>query len=84
MAWNAVEPDKNGKYGKTQVNAMIRYYQENFAFDEDSLEAKVKVVAAMLEEEKSLLADAAQKRRELVDKTIATIQSLDDDTAIEL
>ena len=84
LAWNAVEPDKNGKYGKTQVNAMIRYYQENFAFDEDSLEAKVKVVAAMLEEEKSLLADAAQKRRELVDKTIATIQSLDDDTAIEL
>lgn len=84
LAWDAVEPDKNGKYGKTQVNAMIRYYQENFAFDEDSLEAKVKVVAAMLEEEKSLLADAAQKRRELVDKTIATIQSLDDDTAIEL
>ena len=79
-----MEPDKNGKYGKTQVNAMIRYYQENFAFDEDSLEAKVKVVAAMLEEERSLLADAAQKRRELVDKTIATIQSLDDDTAIEL
>lgn len=84
LAWNAVEPDKNGKYGKTQVNAMIRYYQENFAFDKDSLEAKVKVVAAMLEEEKNLLADAAQKRRELVDKTIATIQSLDDETAIEL
>ena len=38
----------------------------------------------MLEEEKNLLADAAQKRRELVDKTIATIQALDDETAIEL
>lgn len=84
LAWNAVEPDKNGKYGKTQVNAMIRYYLENFAFDEDSLEAKVKVVAAMLEEEKSLFADTAQKRRELEDKTIATIQALDDETAIEL
>ena len=84
LAWDAVEPDKNGKYGKTQVNAMIRYYQENFSFDEDSLEAKVKVVAAMLEEEKSLFADAAQKRRELVDKTITTIQALDDETAIEL
>jgi len=84
LAWDTVEPDKNGKYGKTQVNAMIRYYQENFAFDEESLEAKVKVVAAMLEEEKSLIADAAQKRRELVDKTIATIQALDDETAIEL
>lgn len=84
LAWDAVEPDKNGKYGKTQVNAMIRYYQENFTFDEDSLEAKVKVVAAMLEEEKSLFADAAQKRRELIDKTITTIQALDDETAIEL
>lgn len=84
LAWDAVEPDKSGNYGKTQINALIRYYQENFAFGEDSLEAKVKVVAAMLDEEKKLGVDTAEKRRELVDKTIVTIQSLDDKTAIEL
>lgn len=55
LAWDAVEPDKSGTYGKSQINALIRYYQEHFAFDEDSYEAKMKVVDAMLTEEKGFI-----------------------------
>ena len=84
IAWDAVQPDKSGSYGKTQVNALIRHYQESYRFDDDSLEAKVKRVAAMLEEEKQLSSDVAEMRKELIDKTIETIQTLDNDIAIEL
>ena len=84
IAWDAVQPDKSGSYGKTQVNALIRHYQESYRFDDDSLEAKVKRVAAMLEEEKQLSCDVAEMRKVLIDKTIETIQTLDNDVAIEL
>lgn len=84
IEWDAVQPDKNGNFGKTQVNALIRYYQDKFVFDEESLEAKVKKVAVMLEEEKQLNADISAKRKELTDKTIETIKTLDDTTAVEL
>lgn len=84
LDWGAVQPDKSGNYGKTQINALIRHYQDQFAFDEDSLEAKIKTVAAMLEEEKQLNADVDAKRKELTEQTIETIKALDDSTAVEL
>ena len=54
LPWGDIEPDKNGTYGKTQINKMIAYLQNQYEFPADSYEAKVKEVFALQQEEKQL------------------------------
>lgn len=82
--WNSVEKDKNGGYGRTQINALIRDLQMQYPFSEDSYEARIKEVALLIEEEKQLGIDVKAKKNELTEKTIETIHNLGDETAIEL
>jgi len=82
--WEVVPKDKSGSYGKTQINSLIRFYQENYYFELDSYESKIKRVANWLEEEKQLIEDLKNRRYELITKTISTINNLDDETAVEL
>lgn len=82
--WEIVPKDKSSSYGKTQINSLIRFYQENYYFEKDSYESKIKRVAIWLEEEKHLLEELKNRRQDLINKTIDTINNLDDETAIEL
>lgn len=84
IAWDSVEPDKSGVYGKTQINALIRNLQMEFLLSEDSYEAKVKEVASLIEEEKKIKEELKVRERLLIDATISAIKELTDEEAVDL
>ncbi|WP_302979084.1 type I restriction-modification system subunit M [Paraprevotella clara] len=84
IAWESVEPDKLGVYGKTQINVLIRKLQMDFLLEEDSYEAKIKEVASLIEEEKKIKEELKVCERQLIDATIFAIQGLTDEAAVDL
>ena len=84
IAWESVEPDKLGVYGKTQINVLIRKLQMDFLLEEDSYEAKINEVASLIEEEKKIKEELKVCERQLIDATIFAIQGLTDEAAVDL
>lgn len=84
IAWDSVEPDKSGVYGKTQINVLIRKLQMDFLLVEDSYEAKVKEVALLIEEEKNIKEELKVCEKQLIDNTISAIKELTDEAAVDL
>ena len=82
IAWESVEPDKLGVYGKTQINVLIRKLQMDFLLEEDSYEAKIKEVASLIEEEKKIKEELKVCERQLIDATIFAIQGLTDEAEV--
>ena len=84
IAWESVEPDKSGVYGKTQINALIRKLQIDFLLEEDSYEIKIKEVASLIEEEKKVKEELKVCEKQLIDATISAIKGLTDEAAVDL
>lgn len=84
IAWESVEPDKSGVYGKTQINILIRKLQMDFLLEEDSYEAKVKEVASLIEEEKDIKDELKVCEKQLINATIDAIKGLTDEAAVDL
>ncbi|MCM1078256.1 MAG: type I restriction-modification system subunit M [Bacteroidales bacterium] len=84
IAWESVEPDKSGVYGKKQINTLIRKLQMDFLLEEDCYEAKIKEVASLIEEEKNRKEELKVCEKQLIDATISTIKGLTDEAAVDL
>ena len=84
IPWTRVEPDKSGKYGKTQANALIKILQTDFTFPEDTYEARVTEASSLLAEQKNLKEALGIAKTQLVEHTIKTIKSLSDDEATDI
>lgn len=84
LPWNVVDTDKNGSYGKGQINKIIRYLQELHTFPEDSYEAKMKQVNELIEQEAQIKKDLTDSRNAIEIHTIETINALTDEAATDL
>ena len=82
--WSAMSANKDGTYGKPAVNARILQLQMSFEFPEDSLEAKMKQVMLLMEEESELKRTLKEQQVELEDLTIETIKNLEEEDALHL
>ncbi|MDO5037331.1 MAG: type I restriction-modification system subunit M [Tissierellia bacterium] len=82
--WDLMEKGKSGNYTKTEINKRIAKIQQTFDFEEDSLEHKLQKVVFLIEEESTLKSDLKTKKEELHLKTKDLIESLDEDTSLDL
>ena len=81
--WSAIE-GSGGMYAKGKVNDRIKHLQANHVFTEDSFEAKMIRVAALMEEEKDVKKDVKAMALRLHELTKNTIENLTDEQVIEL
>lgn len=84
VTWSAMVSNKDGTYGKTAVNSRILQLQMEFEFPEESLEAKMKRVMLLMEEESELKKVIKAQKIELEAATIETIKNLDEEDALRL
>lgn len=84
VAWSAMVSNKDGTYGKPAVNSRILQLQMEFEFPEESLEAKMKRVMLLMEEESELKKVIKAQKIELEAATIETIKNLDEEDALRL
>lgn len=82
--WNTMAANKDGTFGKPAVNARILQLQMEFEFPEESLEAKMKRVMLLMEEESELKKVIKAQKIELEAATIETIKNLDEEDALRL
>lgn len=77
VAWSAMVSNKDGTIGKPAVNSRILQLQMEFEFPEESLEAKMKRVMLLMEEESELKKVIKAQKIELEAATIETIKNID-------
>lgn len=82
--WDAMTSNKDGTYGKPAVNARILQLQMHFEFSEESLEAKMKQVMLLMDEEGELKRTLKAQQAELEAATIETIKNLEEEDALHL
>lgn len=76
--------NKDGTFGKPVVNARILQLQMDYEFPKESLEAKMKRVMLLMEEESELKKVIKAQKIELEAATIETIKNLDEEDALRL
>ncbi len=84
LPWNKVETDKNGGYGKTQINHLLAILQDEYVFAADTYAAKIKEVNALLNEEKRLSDEIKDLRAALLERTRECITTVSTDDATHL
>jgi type I restriction enzyme M protein len=84
VAWNEMNPNKDGTYGKPAINGRISKLQMEYEFSEDSFEAKMKQILMLIQEEAQIKRDLKNKKDELHLKTKETIENMDEETALKL
>jgi len=84
VAWNTMTANKDGTFGKPAVNSRILQLQMNFEFPEESLEAKMKKVMLLMDEESELKKTVKVKKAQLEAATIETINNLGEESALHL
>lgn len=82
--WSVMSANKDGTYGKPAVNARILQLQMNYEFPDESLEAKMKQVMLLMEEESELKKALKTQEAELEAATIETIENLEEPEALHL
>jgi type I restriction system adenine methylase (hsdM) len=82
--WNTMEKGASGNYTKTEINKRVTKIQQTFKFEEDSLENKLQRVVLLIEEESLLKSNLKNKKEELHIKTKELIESLDEETSLNL
>lgn len=82
--WSTMSANKDGTYGKAAINARILQVQMEFEFQEDSLDAKMKQVMLLMDEESELKKTVKGQKAELEIETIDTIENLDEEDALRL
>ena len=81
--WASVE-GSGGVYAKGKINDRIKHLQANHVFAEESFEAKMIRVSALMEEEKDVKKDVKAMALRLHELTKTTIENLTDEQVIEL
>lgn len=82
--WNTMAANKDGTFGRPAVNARILQLQMDYEFTEESLEAKMKQVMLLMDEESDLKKKLKNQKVELENETIDKIKSLEEDEALYL
>lgn len=82
--WNTMEKGASGNYTKTEINKRVTKIQQTFKFEEDSLENKLQRAVLLIEEESLLKSNLKNKKEELHIKTKELIESLDEETSLNL
>lgn len=82
--WSIMSANKDGTFGKPAVNARILQLQMGFEFPEESLEAKMKQVMLLMDEESELKKTVKNQKAELEKVTIETIETLEEEDALHL
>jgi len=78
VTWSNIEPNKDGTFAKTKVNAYLRELQSNYKFPKESFAAKLVLVSDLMAEEKELKIQLKKDSAELHMKTKETIENLSD------
>ncbi|WP_144512290.1 type I restriction-modification system subunit M [Bacillus sp. FJAT-22090] len=76
VTWSEIEPNKDGTFTKTKVNAYLKELQSNYNFPEELFEAKLIQVSDLMAEEKALKSQVKKDSAELHMKTKETIENL--------
>lgn len=84
VAWDEMNANKDGTYGKPVINSRIAQLQMEYDFPENSFEAKMKQVHMLMDEETQNKRELRIKKDELHLKTKETIENMDEDTALRL
>lgn len=84
VAWDEMNANKDGTYGKPAINSRIAQLQMEYDFPENSFEAKMKQVLMLMDEETQIKRELRIKKDELHLKTKDTIEHMDEDTALRL
>ncbi len=84
IAWESMSANKNGTYGKAEINKYITALKSKTSFEEGTYEYIVVRVNALIAEEKELKKSVKEKADKLHLKTKETIENLSDEQVIEL
>lgn len=84
IAWESMSANKNGTYGKAELNKYITALKSKMSFEEGSYEYIVVRANALIAEEKELKKAVKEKAAQLHLKTKETIEGLSDEQVIEL
>ncbi|WP_432776068.1 type I restriction-modification system subunit M [Brevibacillus gelatini] len=84
VVWSNMEANKDGTYGKPEVNAYLEKLQSAIEFPEESFEAKIVKVSKLMTEEKEVKSQVKADAAALHMKTKETIESLSDEQALKL
>lgn len=84
IAWESMSANKNGTYGKAELNKYITALKSKMSFEEGSYEYIVVRANALIAEEKELKKAVKEKAAQLHLKTKDTIEGLSDEQVIEL
>ena len=82
--WDSVPRTAKGEINATQISSYITTLQKQVELPTDSYEQLVVEAFDLTEEEKELKKEIKALTEELIANTIQTIESIDDDTALEL
>ena len=84
IAWESMSANKNGTYGKAELNKYITALKSEISFEEGSYEYIVVRANALIAEEKELKKAVKEKAAQLHLKTKEAIEGLSDEQVIEL
>jgi type I restriction enzyme M protein len=84
FAWNKMDANKDGTYGKPATNGYLLQLQSQFKFPDDSFEGKVVKAYNLLGEEKELKSLIKKESAALHLKTKHRIENLTDEEVFEL
>lgn len=79
VAWENIEPNKDGTYAKGKVNAYLQKLRVAFVFPEDSLERKLIRAQQVLEQIKSNKSEIKEAEENILAKTMELIPALTDE-----
>lgn len=79
VQWDKMEANKDGTFGKSNVNKYIASLQMQYVFPEDSLEARILEVNRITEDLKLAKKEAKQLEADLEQKTIELMPSITDE-----
>lgn len=82
--WEKMDTNKDGTYGKSNVNAYLKELQTSVIFPEETIEAALVTVSNLMIEEKELKAEVKKDEIALHELTKTTIENLTEDEIVEL
>lgn len=82
--WERMSPNKNGTYGKSEINKFLDSLKANYEFEEGSFEYVVTRVSNLFIEEKNLKKEVRDLEEILVSETKDVIESLSDEQVVRV
>lgn len=82
--WDKIKSNKDGTFGKTNIEKYIKEIREEFEFEDDSFESKIVLVNSLIKKEDKLKKEVKKENTALHLKTKETIENLSNEQVFEL